>query len=87
MDDIQLCKEITRLKKELQKLVSIPGRSALDMGQLWIKTGKKGGQLEILANKLFRFLAKNLLRRLTPLSLLYAKYKAKANRWLPLVLC
>ncbi|XP_076132705.1 bMERB domain-containing protein 1 [Alosa pseudoharengus] len=24
MDDIQLCKEITRLKKELQKLVSIP---------------------------------------------------------------
>lgn len=25
MDDIQLCKEITRLKKELQKLVSIPG--------------------------------------------------------------
>ena len=26
MDDIQLCKEITRLKKELQKLVSIPGR-------------------------------------------------------------
>lgn len=27
MDDIQLCKEITRLKKELQKLVSIPGRN------------------------------------------------------------
>ncbi|MGH0167578.1 UNVERIFIED_CONTAM: hypothetical protein FKN15_068117 [Acipenser sinensis] len=26
MDDIQLCKEITRLKKELQKLVSIPGK-------------------------------------------------------------
>ncbi|XP_041077347.1 bMERB domain-containing protein 1-like isoform X1 [Polyodon spathula] len=26
MDDIQLCKEITRLKKELQKLVSIPDR-------------------------------------------------------------
>nr|XP_033816581.1 uncharacterized protein C16orf45 homolog isoform X1 [Geotrypetes seraphini] len=26
MDDIQLCKEITRLKKELQKLVSIPER-------------------------------------------------------------
>uniref|UniRef100_A0A672QKK2 Phosphoinositide-3-kinase, regulatory subunit 6a n=1 Tax=Sinocyclocheilus grahami TaxID=75366 RepID=A0A672QKK2_SINGR len=25
MDDIQLCKEITRLKKELQKLLSIPG--------------------------------------------------------------
>lgn len=25
MDDIQLCKEITRLKKELHKLVSIPG--------------------------------------------------------------
>ncbi|XP_056315016.1 bMERB domain-containing protein 1-like isoform X1 [Danio aesculapii] len=24
MDDIQLCKEITRLKKELQKLLSIP---------------------------------------------------------------
>ncbi|XP_078510792.1 bMERB domain-containing protein 1-like [Lissotriton helveticus] len=24
MDDIQLCKEITRLKKELQKLVSVP---------------------------------------------------------------
>ncbi|CAB1344654.1 unnamed protein product [Coregonus sp. 'balchen'] len=24
MDDIQLCKEITRLKKELQKLVSLP---------------------------------------------------------------
>lgn len=27
MDDIQLCKEITRLKKELHKLVSLPGRS------------------------------------------------------------
>uniref|UniRef100_A0A3Q4I8P4 Zgc:171844 n=1 Tax=Neolamprologus brichardi TaxID=32507 RepID=A0A3Q4I8P4_NEOBR len=26
MDDIQLCKEITRLKQELQKLVSIPGK-------------------------------------------------------------
>ncbi|CAG14429.1 unnamed protein product [Tetraodon nigroviridis] len=26
MDDIQLCKEITRLKKELHKLVSLPGR-------------------------------------------------------------
>ncbi|AWP18506.1 DUF3585 domain containing protein [Scophthalmus maximus] len=26
MDDIQLCKEITRLKKELQKLVSIPDK-------------------------------------------------------------
>ncbi|TRY91432.1 hypothetical protein DNTS_018799 [Danionella cerebrum] len=26
MDDIQLCREITRLKKELQKLVSIPDR-------------------------------------------------------------
>lgn len=25
MDDIQLCKEITRLKKELHKLVSLPG--------------------------------------------------------------
>ncbi len=25
MDDVQLCKEITRLKKELQKLVSVPG--------------------------------------------------------------
>ena len=25
MDDIQLCKEITRLKQELQKLVSVPG--------------------------------------------------------------
>ncbi|XP_026069667.1 uncharacterized protein C16orf45-like [Carassius auratus] len=24
MDDIQLCKEITRLKKELQKLLSVP---------------------------------------------------------------
>lgn len=29
MDDIQLCKEITRLKKELQKLVSIPGEAPL----------------------------------------------------------
>ncbi|XP_071774625.1 bMERB domain-containing protein 1 [Centroberyx gerrardi] len=26
MDDIQLCKEITRLKKELQKLVSVPDK-------------------------------------------------------------
>lgn len=26
MDDIQLCKEITRLKTELQKLVSNPGK-------------------------------------------------------------
>uniref|UniRef100_W5N6P9 Phosphoinositide-3-kinase, regulatory subunit 6a n=1 Tax=Lepisosteus oculatus TaxID=7918 RepID=W5N6P9_LEPOC len=26
MDDIQLCKEITRLKKELQKIVSIPDK-------------------------------------------------------------
>uniref|UniRef100_A0A3Q4IF71 Zgc:171844 n=1 Tax=Neolamprologus brichardi TaxID=32507 RepID=A0A3Q4IF71_NEOBR len=26
MDDIQLCKEITRLKQELQKLVSIPDK-------------------------------------------------------------
>lgn len=26
MDDIQLCREITRLKTELQKLVSIPGK-------------------------------------------------------------
>ncbi|KAJ0058020.1 hypothetical protein NL108_007244, partial [Boleophthalmus pectinirostris] len=24
MDDIQLCREITRLKKELQKIISIP---------------------------------------------------------------
>uniref|UniRef100_A0A7N9AT29 Uncharacterized LOC113141301 n=1 Tax=Mastacembelus armatus TaxID=205130 RepID=A0A7N9AT29_9TELE len=29
MDDIQLCKEITRLKKELQKLVSIPDKDKL----------------------------------------------------------
>ncbi|XP_048871863.1 bMERB domain-containing protein 1-like [Brienomyrus brachyistius] len=27
MDDIQLCKEITRLKRELQKLVSIPDKA------------------------------------------------------------
>ncbi|XP_076872165.1 bMERB domain-containing protein 1 [Brachyhypopomus gauderio] len=26
MDDIQLCKEITRLKKELQKLISVPDK-------------------------------------------------------------
>ena len=25
MDDIQLCKEISRLKKELQKLIALPG--------------------------------------------------------------
>jgi hypothetical protein len=30
MDDIQLCKEITRLKKELQKLVSVSGRLLLE---------------------------------------------------------
>ncbi|XP_030638658.1 uncharacterized protein C16orf45 homolog [Chanos chanos] len=30
MDDIQLCKEITRLKKELQKLVSIPDNDKSD---------------------------------------------------------
>ncbi|CAG5897425.1 bMERB domain-containing protein 1 [Menidia menidia] len=30
MDDIQLCKEITRLKQELQKLVSIPDKDKSD---------------------------------------------------------
>lgn len=35
MDDIQLCKEITRLKKELHKLVSIPGRSPLGIDSCW----------------------------------------------------
>lgn len=29
MDDIQLCKEITRLKTELHKLVSVPGSAEL----------------------------------------------------------
>lgn len=39
MDDVQLCKEITRLKKELHKLVSIPGRKpSLNM---MVKKGKK----------------------------------------------
>ncbi|KAK3552850.1 hypothetical protein QTP86_022531 [Hemibagrus guttatus] len=32
MDDIQLCKEITRLKKELQKLVSIPVHFSRQIG-------------------------------------------------------
>lgn len=43
MDDIQLCKEITRLKKELHKLVSIPGRSPLGVHDCcyWTKTNKQ----------------------------------------------
>lgn len=35
MDDIQLCKEITRLKKELHKLVSIPGTGQHLSSGLW----------------------------------------------------
>ncbi|KAM3864735.1 phosphoinositide 3-kinase regulatory subunit 6 [Diretmus argenteus] len=33
MDDIQLCKEITRLKKELQKLVSVPDNDKSNEGR------------------------------------------------------
>lgn len=40
MDDIQLCKEITRLKKELHKLVSIPGRIPLDIDSCRLKQAK-----------------------------------------------
>lgn len=47
MDDIQLCKEITRLKKELHKLVSIPGRSPLGVHDCcyWTKTNKQTNKI------------------------------------------
>lgn len=34
MDDIQLCKEISRLKKELQQLIALPGTALQGSGEL-----------------------------------------------------
>lgn len=34
MDDIQLCKEISRLKKELQKLIALPGKALQNFKEL-----------------------------------------------------
>lgn len=34
MDDIQLCKEISRLKKDLQKLIALPGKALERFGEL-----------------------------------------------------
>lgn len=44
MDDIQLCKEITRLKKDLHKLVSIPGTSRHPSLDYWPKVDGENGK-------------------------------------------
>lgn len=72
MDDIQLCKEITRLKKELHKLVSIPGRSPLGVHDCcyWTKTNKqtnKQNHDDILGNRFVHSVAKNRMSRSIPL--------------------
>lgn len=48
MDDIQLCKEITRLKTELHRLVSVPGRTKVRrLKQMSFKSGKSSARVVI----------------------------------------
>lgn len=61
MDDIQLCKEITRLKTELHKLVSVPGSvefmvsaGCMKRMRLDLKTGQRyastfGAQFQVVS--------------------------------------
>lgn len=45
MDDIQLCKEISRLKTELQKLLSLPGKALGSFGEPHPAAARKYQQL------------------------------------------